>query len=357
MDQQYEYKNVVGRLKDKHLNKYSEQGWELVSSKRRTFPVLFPPTDYVFRRIKQESEPKKDTVNKEENKIEKKYSERSSAYVCGIIFLLIGIGAFSSSVWAGLMMVLASIFILPPTAKLISKAIKKPLRRNTRIGIAFWLIVVASITGLIGIGNSQSNSKATTQSAVVNTPSEALTPTEKVASITQSEIQQSASSWGTYSDTTIDDDWSPAPKDTKYVTVKINTGVLWNEDSTITDTGVLSSQIFQKVFPVDKNFYDVQVMYYGTTTDQYGNATSSLLMSYEMDRPLYSKINWSGIADVENDVHLCAFLREQFNSMSQSDQDKDIAVGCLVAPYNLRSAENAIETSSPQYKDIPQYPN
>ena len=98
-------------------------------------------------------------------------------------------------------------------------------------------------------------------------------------------------------------------------------------------------------------------MYYGTTTDQYGNATSSLLMSYEMDRPLYSKINWSGIADVENDVHLCAFLREQFNSMSQSDQDKDIAVGCLVAPYNLRSAENAIETSSPQYKDIPQYPN
>lgn len=54
----YEYKTLTKRrMKDEDLNKLSEEGWELFSSKRRTVPLLFTPTDYVFRRVKKDAEP------------------------------------------------------------------------------------------------------------------------------------------------------------------------------------------------------------------------------------------------------------------------------------------------------------
>lgn len=102
------------------------------------------------------------------------------------------------------------------------------------------------------------------------------------------------------------------------------------------------------------NLYDISVRYYGQTTDQYGNNKDSMMLSYTMDRPLYDKINWSGFSYTQNDAYLCAFLREQFNTMGKADKDNRV-VGCVVIPSNIRKAEDTIETSNPQFKDIPHY--
>ncbi len=96
------------------------------------------------------------------------------------------------------------------------------------------------------------------------------------------------------------------------------------------------------------------VRYYGKITDQYGNSTDDMLISYTMDLPLYKKISWSGFSSTQNDSHLCAFLREEENNLDANNVDK-MYIGCVVFPSNLHTAENKIEASNPQYKDIPQY--
>jgi hypothetical protein len=151
-------------------------------------------------------------------------------------------------------------------------------------------------------------------------------------------------------------DEPPAPKGSKYlvVTLDTDTATFWDDEAIITETGKLASQIFQKVFQTNQNIYDVSVLYNGKMTDQYGNSKSSMVISYTMDQPLYSKINWSGFAGLRNDQYLCAFLREQFNTMSKSDKENSV-VGCAVIPSNFMKAENKIETSNSQFRDIPQY--
>ena len=158
-------------------------------------------------------------------------------------------------------------------------------------------------------------------------------------------------------DTDTDDESAyPRPAGAEYVTIDINAndGNFLTDNDIVTGTGTFSAQLFQKVFLVDPNFYDVLIRYYGQTTDQYGNSTTNLLLSYEMDRPLYEKIDWSGFAGTGNELDLCAFIREDFNAMSQADQDSSY-VGCAILATNLRTAESTIETSNPAFSDIPQY--
>lgn len=179
------------------------------------------------------------------------------------------------------------------------------------------------------------------------------TSQQKLDDTVKSQLQQT-SLQVSYKDTNIANDDSDRPAGSQYVTIDINTGEFLSDSEFITDTGKLTSNIFQQVFPIDPSFYDVAILYYGQTTDQYGNTTSSLLMSYEMDKPLYGKINWSGFASLQNDIHLCAFLREEDNTLPENNVSKNY-IGCVVNPVNLRSTESSIETSNPQFKDIPQY--
>ena len=45
-------------------------------------------------------------------------------------------------------------------------------------------------------------------------------------------------------------------------------------------------------------------------------------MIYTMDRPLYEKINWSGFSTMQNDIHLCDFLRAQYNVLTPDEPEQ-----------------------------------
>jgi hypothetical protein len=146
------------------------------------------------------------------------------------------------------------------------------------------------------------------------------------------------------------------PADAQFVKVTINAGDAWDDTAIITESGQLATKIFQQAFQIDPTYYDVGIEYDGQLTDQYGNTTTSQMIYYEMDRELDSKINWDGLSTVQNDVHMCAFLREQENQ-TQSDA-AGRSIGCLVIPNDIRQAENTIESqNASQYPDIPHYGN
>ena len=234
-------------------------------------------------------------------------------------------------------------------------------RKNTSLifGIAFVVFFI-----LFGVTTPPTSSKPTSaqNSAPVKAVKTAASSAPKTDQQKLDNVVKSLLSNGSYSSelsykaTTIDSDDSVRPAGSKYVTIDINAGTFWDDNSVITDTGTFATSIFQKVFPINPNFYDVLVRYYGQTTDQYGKTTDNMMLSYEMDLPLYNKISWAGFSDMQNDIHLCAFIREEQSTLAESDTDKTY-IGCIVTPTNLRSAESKIETGNPQYGDIPQYAN
>jgi hypothetical protein len=144
------------------------------------------------------------------------------------------------------------------------------------------------------------------------------------------------------------DDGVTRPAGSHYILVTINVpGIEWSNNLFIEDTGQLSSEIFQQVFPLDPNFYDVAVWYMGPITDAYGNTTTTDLITYTMDRPLYNKIDWSNFSSTQNDVHLCDFLRAQYASLT-TDEQANSDVGCTIAASNLQQAEASIQASNPE---------
>ena len=153
------------------------------------------------------------------------------------------------------------------------------------------------------------------------------------------------------------DDAPPArPAGAKFVTVDLNVTDFLDNSEFITDTGRLATAIFQQVFPLDTNYYDV--LRCATTLrspHQYGNTKSDMVMSYTMTRPIYTKINWTGFPNTGNDIHMCAFLRQQESLLATTNPDETY-LGCVVLAGNIKRAENAIETADPRYRDIPQYP-
>jgi hypothetical protein len=68
---------------------------------------------------------------------------------------------------------------------------------------------------------------------------------------------------------------------------------------------------------------------------------------YTMDRPLYEKINWSGFSTMQNDIHLCDFLRAQHNVLTPDEQSNS-DVGCGISVSNLQQAEASIQASNPE---------
>jgi hypothetical protein len=230
---------------------------------------------------------------------------------------------------------------------------------------------IASILFFVLVGTSANSSSSTTAPAsdqvtasssaqTVPTPS---TPEQALQSAVQSSFTDKGTLDVTYKAGTIEDDDSPPfrPASSPYVTIDVNVSSFLGDDTFISDSGTLAATIFKNVFPLDPHYYDVLVRYYGATIDQYGNSSNSMMMSYEMDRQLFNKINWSGFSDVGNDVHLCAFLREQavLQEISLTDEQKaHFYLGCVVMLSDLRTAEDKVEKDNPQQcGDIPQYGN
>jgi hypothetical protein len=232
------------------------------------------------------------------------------------------------------------------------------------------VIVVLAVIG--NIAQSQSSPAAppaqtpSTDAAVISpTPTVATssapqpqTMQEKLDAMVRAQLQQGSVVGASYKQTQIenDDDGSgyARPAGTKYLTIDVSTGPIPDDTRYIEGTGQLTTGLFQQTFTIDPSVYDVLVRYYGKTTDPYGNTKTDMLMSYEMDRPLYSKMNWAGLPRVQNDLHMCAFLREE--SMTMTETARSISyVSCVILPYDLTAAEDAIESGSPQYNDIPRY--
>lgn len=220
---------------------------------------------------------------------------------------------------------------------------------------------------LFGITTPAANAPAVTQNSVIQTTAASTssvtnpvptpqTSEQKLQAAVQSDLPASWSIGDDYGDIDISSDTSSGdtirPAGSQYVEIHID-AVDNDDNSFITQTGQLTTNIFQQAFQIDPTFYDVSVRYEGQVTDQYGNSTTSPLMVYTMDQPLYKQINWSGLSAVQNDIHMCAFLREQANETNAFADGRYI--GCDVFPYDLRSAESSIETqNATQYPDIPQ---
>jgi hypothetical protein len=216
--------------------------------------------------------------------------------------------------------------------------------------IVFLIVSTATFTPATPSALQAGSNSATQQQQ----PMGPQTSQQKLQTAIQSDLPSSWSIGNDYGNIDISSDTSDEattrPAGSQYVEIHIN-AVVADDNSFITQTGQLTTNIFQQAFQIDPTFYDVSVRYEGQTTDQYGNSTTSPLMVYTMDRPLYGQINWSGLSAVQNDVHMCAFLREQANETNAFADGRYI--GCNVFPYDLRGAESAIEVQNvAQYPDI-----
>lgn len=320
----------------------------------------------------------------------------AAKWILGIIIVWIGGEICRATVFVGTAVILYGIVILPPVQKKLLElrtkkeaadaasttkkcpackeeiakdakvckhcGKKQPMKmsKNTALAVVILFIAFTVSTG-VSIGNDIAPVQHAATPVQVTTSVPVPASSQQGLSTAIGTLLAQNSSQFSAKDVTIDTDTDdesayPRPAGAEYVTIDINAndGNFLTDNDIVTGTGTFSAQLFQKVFLVDPNFYDVLIRYYGQTTDQYGNSTTNLLLSYEMDRPLYEKIDWSGFAGTGNELDLCAFIREDFNAMSQADQDSSY-VGCAILATNLRTAESTIETSNPAFSDIPQY--
>ena len=113
----------------------------------------------------------------------------------------------------------------------------------------------------------------------------------------------------------------------------INAGQPFSSSSFITDTGQLSSDLFQQLFQANPKSQIIVIEYYGPVIDQYGNTTNGVEMLYKMSRRIFSLIDWNNFGNTQNYTYLCAFLNNQTGNN-----------GCSALTSNLQKDEAAIKT-------------
>lgn len=114
--------------------------------------------------------------------------------------------------------------------------------------------------------------------------------------------------------------------------LSINSGQPFSSSSFITDTGQLSSDLFQQLFQINPRSQIIVIEYYGPVIDQYGNTTNGAEMLYKMSRRIFSLIDWNNFGNTQNYTYLCAFLNNQSGNNS-----------CNALTTNLQKDEVSIE--------------
>lgn len=117
-----------------------------------------------------------------------------------------------------------------------------------------------------------------------------------------------------YRDKQVEKSDKDRPQDTKMVTINVNINSFYNKDALIRDTGKISSEIFKAVYVSNLNPYDVFVWYYSDTTDQYGNKTNDVVLTYAIDKITFQKINWSNF----DEAGFCDFLKQEGSTGNSS---------------------------------------
>jgi hypothetical protein len=113
------------------------------------------------------------------------------------------------------------------------------------------------------------------------------------------------------------------PKDTNMITVSVNVKSFLDKNSLLRNTGTLSSSLLRAVYDVSSmKAYDVLVLYYGETTDKYGNKTNDVILTYAIDKTTYSKINWQNF----DQLNLCNFLEQEAKASGTLDTGCNVLV-------------------------------
>ena len=203
-------------------------------------------------------------------------------------------------------------------------------RKKTSLTFGICIVLFFILFGVTapksGTVKEQSNTNTPTQTATNNPtntnntseqPTTPQTDEQKIANAAQSALKNTpvAGSGIQYKDVQIAKDDSDRPAGSKLVTVSYNVNNFLDKNSLLLQTGELSSNTFQSVFPENDSNYDVIVWYYGDTTDTYGNKKSDVILSYGMDRNTNSKINWSGF----DKTNLCNWLNQQAKANNNLD--------------------------------------
>lgn len=97
------------------------------------------------------------------------------------------------------------------------------------------------------------------------------------------------------------------PAGTKMITVKLFLSSFWSKESLYSNTGKLSSEVFQAAYSSNLSLQDAIIWYSAEVTDRYGNKKDDVVLTYAMDKSTHDKINW---ANFDRDK-LCEFLRKE----------------------------------------------
>jgi hypothetical protein len=169
--------------------------------------------------------------------------------------------------------------------------------------------------------SAQSSTTATTTVTGAPSAPQAATPPQTDQQKLEAAVQGQLGGTGiqvSFRDANIDKDDPIRPAGSKFITVDLSLGDFWDKNQLTNESGTIVSNIIQQVYAINPHFYDVIVLFYGPTKDQYGNSKDSLVLSYGTDRPEEQKINWSGF----DKTGLCALLTR--DAIAQDD----VYLGC-----------------------------
>ncbi len=179
------------------------------------------------------------------------------------------------------------------------------------------LIVTGGVIVLLTVIGLSKNNKVTEQKTepVVAQDNVSRVPAQSVVKTDQQILEENLSSIistpspidTVYRGIKVEKSDPDRPNGTKMITVTIDVSNVFNKDSLIRNSGRLSSQVFKSVFDSKLDTYDVFVWYRGETADRYGNKKMDTILTYGMDKPTFSKVNWQNFESSK----LCSFLEQE----------------------------------------------
>ncbi len=200
--------------------------------------------------------------------------------------------------------------------------------RHKFISVLVLLMFIGIVMNIVN--GSGSGSPAVTQPAVAatSTPATNATGTPQVAAAPQTDqqkleaaVQSQLGGTGTqvsFRDANIDTDDPDRPPGSNFVTINLNLGDFWDKAQLTNESATIVSNIIQQVYPINPHFYDVLVMFYGPTKDEYGNSKDAPILSYGTDRPEEERLNWVGF----DKTSLCSLLGRDATARD------DLYLGC-----------------------------
>lgn len=219
-------------------------------------------------------------------------------WIVGVIFIIVGLFSFGTSVIAGFLYLIVGLILIPPVAKFVKGKYGYSLSRKMKIFFIIFVLLISGMTQLTSDKTKPSLPEA--KQPVVNQPQtfedriKTLAVKTGVTNITYGGIDNEKAD-------------NNRPTGSRMFTIKLNVPSYYDADSFYKNTGELTGKVFQETFTSNPTAYDVIVWYSGETTDKYGNKKNSVILSYLIDKMTFQKINWQNF----DSTKLCDFLKTE----------------------------------------------